>query len=139
MSNRKRSRESDEPEPGKHLRRNLDEDMELDRLDRDPNAAKPAEMIEGDGVLADHNQELDVPEILVQRAKQAELTQLGEFETFDVVPRSDATMKHAKVIGSRWVLVNMGNRAEPRVKARLVAKDFGNATELKRCSVGRPG
>ena len=73
--------------------------------------------------------ELKVPKHLVDAAKTAELEQLDKFGTWTLVPRSQMLQDpRGKTIDTRWVMVNRGTDVKPKVKARLVAKEFRTKT-----------
>ena len=98
-----------------------DEDMDVAVMTRCPNSEPSPEMFQGDGRTDEvEGHELNVPANLITEAKRIEWNQLVDMSTFVVVDRPADT----KVIGTRWVLVNKGSPQTPRVKARLVAKDF---------------
>ena len=62
---------------------------------------------------------------LITQAKQKEIKQLWDMATFKVVDRKSLSSE-AKIIGTRWVIVNKGDVDVPNVKARLVAQEFAN-------------
>ena len=142
-ADRKRAREEtpeeDEDELAeKSARTGGEDDMDLSAVTRDMNAEPAAQMFNGDEHSDAHEGEvLKVKPELIQAAKIAEHDQLVAFDTYDIVPRSE--VDKSKIIGSRWVLVNKGSTDQPRVKARLVAKDFWRKEGPNRCSLELPG
>ena len=92
--------------------------------------------IEGDEKEADL---IGVSPALVARAKRDELLQLADMKTLDVVHRNDVDFANHVVIGTRWVVVNKGNALQPRVKARLVAKEFRTKHGCDELFSGTPG
>ena len=43
---------------------------------------------------------------------------------YDYVPRSDQKETGGKIIGTKWIAVNKGNFDNPRIRCRLVGKEF---------------
>ena len=60
---------------------------------------------------------------LVTAAKQAELRQLAQRSTMEIVDRSSLD-KSVPIVGTKWVCTNKGSAEEPRIKARLVCQEF---------------
>ena len=84
--------------------------------------------------------ELKVPTPLVTAAKKTELDQLQKMGTWKEVPRSQMEADpEAKKIDTRWVLVNKGTEVNPKVKARLVAKEFRTKSGGESLFSGTPG
>ena len=78
-----------------------------------------------------------VPQSMVTEAKRAELAQLHERNTMTIIDKKNVGPE-TKVIGSRWVVVNKGTTADPKVKARLVCQEFARTRTLEHFS-GAPG
>ena len=63
--------------------------------------------------------------VLVQKARSEEMQGFKEFGVYDHVRREDAFQdKFGKKIGVRWVDVNNGRKAHPKIHSRLVGQEF---------------
>ena len=83
--------------------------------------------------------ELDVAPEHVAAAKPAELKQLQQFDTLTVVHKSEVQLDEHILVGTRWVITNKGTTLDPRVKARLVAKEFREKSGTDELFSGTPG
>ena len=58
---------------------------------------------------------------------EARKTEMGFFKTmgvYDRVPRSEQAQTKGKIIGTRWIDTNKGDFDNPRIRSRLVGKEF---------------
>ena len=85
-------------------------------------------------------EELGVAEHHITQAKMVECKTLEERQTMSLVKRCDMADHGPYVyVKTRWVLVNKGSKQSPRVKARLVAKEFRTKTGGEELFSGTPG
>ena len=108
----------------------LEHDMNEDKLDDaffpDVDAdEREAQKLEG--VTADQ----------IAEAKASELRQLRNRSTFELREGRDVN-PNTKLVGTKWVLVNKGTAAAPKVKARLVCQEFATYKDADLFS-GTPG
>ena len=71
-------------------------------------------------------EELDPKEVTKARLK--EMAYIQDKAVWKAIPRSEATRKGWKVIQTRWIDVNKGDRDRPNYRSRLVAKEFNDGT-----------
>lgn len=72
-------------------------------------------------------QELDPKEVRKARAK--EMAYVSEKQVWKVIPREEAARNGWKVIQTRWIDINKGDRDNPNYRSRLVAKEFNDGTQ----------
>ena len=72
-------------------------------------------------------EELDPKEVSKARAK--EMAYIGEKNVWKVIPRVEAERNGWKVIQTRWIDVNKGDKENPNYRSRLVAKEFNDGTQ----------
>jgi len=66
-----------------------------------------------------------LPAELVTKAKEDELKFFSSKNVWDIVPLPEAKCISGKApIGVRWVIVNKGDKTNPNIRARLVAKEI---------------
>ena len=84
--------------------------------------------------------ELKVPSALVTAAKKTEIDQLNSFGTWRLVSKTEMDNDPTgKKVDTRWVLANKGTDTEPKVKARLVAKEYRTKSGGETLFSGTPG
>ena len=72
--------------------------------------------------------EVEIPremDELIQASRREELQIFGEMNVYDHVHESSIA-RGARIVGTRWVTVNKGTRDRPRIRSRLVAKEFAD-------------
>ena len=72
-------------------------------------------------------EELDARE--VSKARLKEMAYVQGKSVWKVIPRAEATRKGWKVIQTRWIDINKGDRDHPNYRSRLVAKEFNDGTQ----------
>ena len=69
-------------------------------------------------------EELDAKEVTKARLK--EMKYVHEKGVWKVIPRAEARRQGWKVIGTRWIDINKGDKENPNHRSRLVAKEFND-------------
>ena len=72
-------------------------------------------------------EELDPEE--VRKARALEMQYVEQRGVWRKVPRTLATRNGWKIIPTRWIDVNKGDRLQPNYRSRLVAKEYNNGAE----------
>ena len=67
-------------------------------------------------------EELDAGE--VRKARDNEMKYIEEKGVWKVIARDEAARREVKIIKTRWIDINKGDRANPNYRSRLVAKEF---------------
>ena len=60
----------------------------------------------------------------VRKAWEDEVEFIRTMRVYDKVPRSQALRSGTKVIGVRWIDINMGDSVNPQYRSRMVAKEY---------------
>ena len=91
--------------------------------------------------LAIHQEDLaDIPRDLVVKAMEEELDNLKAMNTFRTVTEEQAAADLDAVrVDARWVFVNKGSREQPKMKGRLVAREFATRDGRGDLFAGTPG
>lgn len=91
--------------------------------------------------LTMHQEDLAyVPKDLIVKAMEEELDNLRAMHTFAHVKEEQASADPDGVrIDSRWVFVNKGSRDQPKIKGRLVAREFASRDGRGDLFAGTPG
>ena len=64
---------------------------------------------------------------LVQKARQEELDWLRREEVYERVPKSQCEEKGAKLLKLKWLDINKGDEARPKIRSRIVTKEVKKA------------
>ena len=72
-------------------------------------------------------EELDSKEVTKARLK--EMQYIDEKKVWKVIPRSEALKHGWKIIDTRWIDINKGDKQRPNYRSRLVAKEFNDGTQ----------
>ena len=91
---------------------------------------------------AENNTEEDlswVPEHLINEAKKEELTNLDHMKTFHEISEEEACQLPDVVrVDARWVVTNKGTKERPKIKGRLVCREFAQKDGMD-LFAGTPG
>ena len=82
-----------------------------------------SELIESNGQFVDDVKGDVLDEKLTRVARQEELQVFRDRRVYDVIDRASLP-RNAKLVGVRWVDTNKGTTAEPRIRSRLVCREF---------------
>ena len=66
----------------------------------------------------------DLDPKLVKKARQVELVFFSNMHVYDKVPRQQQRDSGGKIIGTRWVDTNKGDKSVPDYRSRLVGQEF---------------
>ena len=72
-------------------------------------------------------EELDPKDVAEARAK--EMKYVNEKKVWKVIPRREAQQKGWKIINTRWIDINKGDKENPNYRSRLVAKEFNDGVQ----------
>ena len=72
-------------------------------------------------------EELDPGE--VKKARDKEMKYIEEKGVWKVVARDEAVRREVKIIKTKWIDINKGDRANPNCRSRLVAKEFRDGNQ----------
>jgi hypothetical protein len=61
---------------------------------------------------------------LVREGRAVEMKFFSDMGVYEIVPRSEQRETGGKVIGTKWIDVNKGDADNPRIRCRLVGKEF---------------
>ena len=61
---------------------------------------------------------------LVRAGRELEMKYFKDMKVYDRVPRSDQAKTGGKIIGTEWIDVNTGDIDNPKIRSRLVGKEF---------------
>lgn len=86
----------------------------------------PLRKVAYDDVTGD---ELDPREVVKARAK--EMSYVRAKQVWKKVPRAEAARRGLKVIQTRWIDINKGDRFDPNYRSRFVAKEFNDGKVIE--------
>ena len=66
----------------------------------------------------------DLDPELVKAGRAVEMGFFKNMVVYDRVPRAEQKETHGKVIGTKWIDTNKGDIDNPKIRSRLVGKDF---------------
>ena len=61
---------------------------------------------------------------LVHEARGTEIEYFRGMGVYERVPRSEQHATKGKIIGTKWIDTNKGDYANPKIRSRLVGKEF---------------
>ena len=61
---------------------------------------------------------------LVREGRAVEMKFFSDMGVYEIVPRSEQAETGGKIIGTKWIDVNKGDHDNPRIRCRLVGKEF---------------
>ena len=61
---------------------------------------------------------------LVREGRAVEMKFFSDMGAYEIVPRSEQSETGGKIIGTKWIDVNKGDHDNPRIRCRLVGKEF---------------
>ena len=65
----------------------------------------------------------------VRKARDKEMKYIEEKGVWKVIAREEAVRREVKIIKTRWIDINKGDRANPNYRSRLVAKEFRDGNQ----------
>jgi hypothetical protein len=60
----------------------------------------------------------------VAKARRNEMKYIDEKEVWRIMPRAEAMRRGVKIIQTRWIDINKGDKARPSYRSRLAAEEF---------------